>query len=224
MEKIDKSATLKNSEILPEELELINQYTLKELTAEEVFVFKLILCDNEIDRDNEKFTVEALHTLAELYKGKTGIFDHNMRGHDQTARIFATEVIEDEGAVTCDGETYTYIQAKAYMPRTEKNKDLIAEIEAGIKKETSVGCCVRKITCSICGKDVKAEGCEHRKGHVYNDKICCYHLSEPSDAYEWSFVAVPAQKGAGVTKSFNGEKPETSERSVMQIMQDAFNI
>lgn len=28
-------------------------------------------------------------------------------------------------------------------------------------------------------------------------------LCEPTDAYEWSFVAVPAQKNAGVTKHFS---------------------
>lgn len=224
MDRIEKSATLKSAEILPEEMALINEHTLKELKAEDVFVFKVILCDNEIDRDNEKFTVSALHKLAELYKGKTGIFDHNMRGHDQTARIFATAVLEDETRKTSDGEIYTFIQAKAYMPRTDKNKDLISEIEAGIKKETSVGCAIGEITCSICSKNVKTEGCEHRKGHTYDGKVCCYHLSDPKDAYEWSFVAVPAQKGAGVIKSFNGEIPETSTKSVMQIMQGAFNI
>lgn len=224
MDRIEKSATLKSAEILPEEMALINEHTLKELKAEDVFVFKVILCDNEIDRDNEKFTVSALQKLAELYKGKTGIFDHNMKGHDQTARIFATEVITDDTRCTVDGEAYTYIQAKAYMVRTEKNKDLIAEIEAGIKKETSVGCCIRDITCSICGKNIKTEGCEHRKGAVYDGKKCCYHLSEPTDAYEWSFVAVPAQKGAGVIKSFNGAEPEKTEKSVMQMLQDAFNI
>ena len=32
-------------------------------------------------------------------------------------------------------------------------------------------------------------------------KKCIGELSEPTDAYEFSFVAVPAQPGAGVTKS-----------------------
>lgn len=224
MDRIDKSATLKSAEILPEEMALINEHTLKELKAEDVFVFKLILCDNEIDRDVEKFTIPALHKLAELFKGKTGIFDHNMRAHDQTARIFTTEVITDETRQTADGEAYTYIQGKAYMVRTEKNKDIIAEIEAGIKKETSVGCSISTITCSICGKNIKKEGCEHRKGGNYDGIVCCHLLSEPTDAYEWSFVAVPAQRGAGVIKSFKGAEPETSKKSVMQMLQDAFNI
>lgn len=190
--------------ILPdEELELIGQFARKKLERDEIYTFSLILCDNEIDRDNEKFTVSALHTLAKLFVGKTGIFDHNMSSKDQTARIYSAEVITEQGRKTADGEDYTFIKAKAYMVKTEKNKDLISEIEAGIKKETSVGCCVRDISCSICGKNIKTEGCEHQKGKIYGDKLCCYHLSDPTDAYEWSFVAVPAQRNAGVIKSFN---------------------
>ena len=190
--------------ILPdEELELIGQFARKKLERDEIYTFSLILCDNEIDRDNEKFTVSALHTLAKLFIGKTGIFDHNMSSKDQTARVYSAEVVTEQGRKTADGEDYTYIKAKAYMVKTEKNKDLIAEIEAGIKKETSVGCCVRDISCSICGKNIKTEGCEHQKGKMYGGKLCCYHLSDPTDAYEWSFVAVPAQRNAGVIKSFN---------------------
>ncbi|MBQ4627012.1 MAG: hypothetical protein IJB45_07175 [Clostridia bacterium] len=190
--------------ILPdEELELIGQFARKKLERDEIYTFSLILCDNEIDRDNEKFTVSALHTLAKLFVGKTGIFDHNMSSKDQTARIYSAQVVTEQGRKTADGEDYTFIKAKAYMVKTEKNKDLIAEIEAGIKKETSVGCCVREISCSICGKNIKTEGCEHQKGKTYGNKLCCYHLSDPTDAYEWSFVAVPAQRNAGVIKSFN---------------------
>lgn len=147
--------------------------------------------------------MDALNTLAQLFVGKTGIFDHNMKSKDQSARIYTARVITDSERKTADGEDYTYIEAKAYMVRTEKNKDLIAEIDAGIKKETSVGCAVRDISCSICGKNIKTEGCEHKKGNVYGGKLCCYLLSEPTDAYEWSFVAVPAQKNAGVIKAFN---------------------
>lgn len=196
--------TEKENNILPdEELELIGRFARKKLSRDELYTFSLILCDNEIDRDNEKFTVESLHKLAELFVGKTGIFDHNMKSKDQTARIYAAQVMTDETRKTADGEVYTYILAKAYTVRTEKNKDLIAEIDAGIKKETSVGCSVKEIKCSICGKDIKTQGCEHRKGKVYGGKLCCYLLNDPADAYEWSFVAVPAQKNAGIVKSFD---------------------
>ena len=68
----------------PQELELINSYTVKPLKAEEVYTFGIVLCDNEIDRDFERFDIPALEKLAGLFVGKTGIFDHSMSGRDQT--------------------------------------------------------------------------------------------------------------------------------------------
>ena len=88
------------------------------------------------------------------------------------------------------------------MPKSEKNKELILQIDSGIKKEVSVGCAVNKITCSICGCNNKsAVKCSHIKGESYNGKPCYFILKEPYDAYEWSFVAIPAQKEAGVIKT-----------------------
>lgn len=183
-----------------EELVKINQYTRREFTAEELFTFSVILCDNEVDRDKERFTLEALSTLAELFVGKTGIFDHEPSGKNQTARIYSCRVKSDPGRKTIVGEEYTWVEAKAYMVKNEKNEPLIGEIDAGIKKEVSIGCSVGKISCSICGKDASA--CSHQKGKKYGGRVCYHLLEEPADAYEWSFVAVPAQKNAGVTKSY----------------------
>lgn len=189
-----------------QELELINKYTVKPLSADEVYTFGLVLCDNEVDRDFERFDIAALEKLAELFVGKTGIFDHNMSSKDQTARIFSCHVETEENRLTSTGEKYTKLCARAYMPRSEKNAALIGEIDAGIKKETSVGCAVAKSICSICGKDSRTENCPHINGREYSSKLCHRILSEPTDAYEWSFVAVPAQKAAGVTKSYSANE------------------
>ncbi len=40
----------------------------------------------------------------------------------------------------------------------------------------------------------------HVKGRTYNGKLCYGELTGAKDAYEWSFVAVPAQREAGVIK------------------------
>ncbi len=201
-------------EITEKELKEIGKFTRKDITEQELYTFPLILCDNEIDRDGEKFTAGSLERLAKLFVGKTGIFDHNPTSKNQTARIYSASVIRDPERKTADGETYTYIEAKAYMLRNEKNKDLISEIEAGIKKETSVGCSVGKIICSVCGKDMRSGACGHIKGNEYDGKICCHLLSEPEDAYEWSFVAVPSQKNAGVIKSFSPFSAQDAEREL----------
>lgn len=188
--------------VSPEMLEKINRYTRKALTADEVFVFTATLCDNEVDRDYERFTVDALKTLAPLFEGKTAIQNHSMNSADQSARTFLTEVVTDASRTTSLGEPYTYLKAYCYMPRIPKNETLIAEINAGIKKEVSVGCAVSVHKCSICGSGEEQNPCGHRRGKRYNGEICHYTLEQPLDAYEWSFVAVPSQKNAGVTKGF----------------------
>lgn len=185
----------------PQELEKINRYTRSPLAQKDVYVFRLLLCDNEVDREFERFDSAALPKLAELFIGKTGLFDHSMQTKNQTARIYDTQVETDESRVTQGGEAYCCIRAKAYMPRTQKNADLIDEIEAGIKKETSVGCAVGNVTCSVCGASVRKGQCSHIRGRRYDGKLCHAVLRDPSDAYEWSFVAVPAQREAGVTKA-----------------------
>lgn len=184
-----------------DDMEKINRYTRKTLGEDDVYTFHVLLCDNEVDRDFERFDTAALKTLAQLFAGKTGIFNHSMNARDQTSRLYDTQVVTQGEKRTGVGEPYTFIKAKAYMPRMAKNADLIAEIDAGIKKEASVGCAVKRMTCSVCGADLRKEGCAHKKGKSYEGRVCHTVLSEPTDAYEWSFVAVPAQRAAGVTKT-----------------------
>lgn len=190
--------------VTAEELELINTYTRRTLTAEEVYVFTVVLCDNDVDRDGERFTVESLFALEKLFVGKTGIFDHNPSAKNQTARIISCKVENVASRTTATGDEYFCLKARAYLPRTEGNSELIAALDSGIVKEVSVGCAVGKILCSVCGEDIGM--CPHRKGETYGGKLCCGELTEPYDAYEWSFVAVPAQKNAGVTKTAYGKE------------------
>ena len=66
---------------VPPESELaeISRYARSSLKREEIYAFTATLCDNEIDRDGERFTVETLEQLAALYPGKPGLFDHSMK-------------------------------------------------------------------------------------------------------------------------------------------------
>ena len=189
-----------------EELEQINRFSKAELTADQVYTFSVRLCDNEVDRDFERFGTEDLERLGELFLGKSGIFDHQWSAKGQTARIYRTEVVREPGTVTAAGDGYRWLKGWAYLMRTEKNQELITEIEGGIKKEVSVGCSMGRSVCSVCGAENGA--CGHVKGQMYGDRLCYLELKEPKDAYEWSFVAVPAQPRAGVVKRFGTERPE----------------
>lgn len=199
-------------------LEQLNRFTRRKHTAQEVYMFDVILCDNEVDRDGECFTKQALDTLCRRFEGVTGIFDHDPKGSRQTARIFATELVEDPARRTAYGAAYTYLKACAYMIRTDSNQDLIREIDGGIKKEVSVSCAAKTSRCSVCGS---TGACAHEKGKVYGGRLCYRELEDISDVYEWSFVAVPAQVHAGVTKQYGASGGEDPVRKALQAQLDA---
>ena len=185
----------------------INRLAKTPLAPEQVYTFAVRLCDNEVDRDLERFDPDALEELGRLFLGKSGVFDHQWSAQGQTARIYRTEVIREAAKTTEAGDEYRWLKGWAYLLRTEKNAELIAEIEGGIKKEVSVGCSMGKSVCSICGAE---DGCGHEKGQRYGGKLCFRELREPLDAYEWSFVAVPAQRSAGILKRFCQESEDTA--------------
>ena len=173
-----------------QQLEKINALAKGNLTAEQVYVFSVRLCDDQLDRDYERFDTAALPQLAKLFVGKSGIVDHKWSAGGQLARIFDAEVLTEDGV--------SFIKAWAYIRRGGQGDEWIADIEAGIKKEVSVGCAMGASVCSVCGGEYGS--CGHRKGAYYEGQLCCAILREPVDAYEFSFVAVPAQREAGVMK------------------------
>ncbi len=178
------------------QLDAINAQSKGKLTAEQVYVFSLRLCDDQVDRDGERFDTAALPELARLFIGKTGIVDHRWSSDSQVARIFETEVVKENGV--------SFIKAWAYIRRGGHADEVIADIEAGIKKEVSVGCAMGRAVCSVCGGEYGT--CGHMKGEAYDGAVCCAILKEPMDAYEFSFVAVPAQRDAGVLKALGSRK------------------
>ena len=223
------------TESLAEEMALVNRYSRRELSEEEVYLFTVALCDNDIDRDYERFTVEALFALEKLFVGKTGILDHDPTARNQKARIISCKVESVDGALTANGDQLFRLTARAYIRRTEGNAELIEAIEAGIVKEVSVGCSVGHTICSICRNEMHSPLCSHQKGREYDGELCFGELMEPGDAYEFSFVAVPAQRAAGVMKgyqektmnkickSLTGENDVTLSKSEAARLKDYIN-
>ena len=224
--RIIKAANLSAGDATEEDLKAINKYTLTPLKAEDVFTFKAVLCDNDVDRDFERFSLKALQDLQKLFLGKTVIKNHVPAAENQVARIYRTE-LQQSNKTLKSGELYTQLVAHCYMVKTAGNADLIAEIKGGIKKEGSVGCAMSSVICSICGTDNTKSHCSHFRGRSYNkdggSEVCTFILNEAKDAYEFSLVAVPAQPKAGVSKNYTGktiyeeqtpgagESPETTQ-------------
>lgn len=206
MDQITKAARLMKSAPDEGEMALINAQALRELGAEEVFTFRLAACNNQVDRDLERFSDAALEGLAEKFVGRPVLMDHCWSAGSQTARVYAASVEpmpETEGG--------KQLVLRCYMPRLRGNEDTIAAIEGGLLRECSVGVSVRRAVCSICGTDWTQHWCEHNKGQQYGEGMCIIILDEAADAYEVSLLPVPAQPAAGVVKSKRYGGPEGPE-------------
>lgn len=193
MEMIYKAARLEKETAGALELAMINEQTLRELTEDEVFTFRLTACDNQVDREGERFTEATLEQLGKLYIGKPVLRDHNWSAETQTARVYDAH-LEKRGDVK-------RLVLSCYMVRTASTADTIAAIEGGILRECSVGCRAKHVICSICGADQIATPCRHRAGGEYDGQLCHFDLDGAADAYEVSFCAVPVQPEAGVVKA-----------------------
>lgn len=214
---ICKTASVSPLEVTDADLKKINKYTLSPVSADDVFIFKASIADNEQDdRNYMPFNLKSLQDLKKLYPGKTMLKDHRRMADNQIARIYDTELIQDANKQTDLGELHTELIAKIYMIKTDSNKDLIAEIMGGIKKEVSTSTVPSKMICNICGTDNMKDYCRHWPGIEYtvedgsakgSKKCCKMLLSGAKEAYELSFVAVPAQPRAGTHKSIGFSKP-----------------
>ncbi len=119
-----------------EDMALINALAKSALSPEQVYTFALRLCDNEIDRDFERFDRPALEELGRLFVGKSGIFDHNWSAEGQTARLYKTELCREEG-LTEAGDGRCFLKGYAYMLRSEKTAALSTRSRRGSKRRSA---------------------------------------------------------------------------------------
>lgn len=176
-----------------EDFALIKEFLPSEISKEDIFVYSVKLCDNLVDREGEFFSDRALEQLVDMFKGTTGIYNHDWKSGNQHSRIYKVELFVDLDNKNESSDPYKYIVGYAYTLNNEKNKSLIEDIKAGILKEVSIGF----------NFDVATE-------ITLDDGRKVTRIDNITDVYEWSFVAVPAQKFAGVIKSFNHDKEVSS--------------
>ncbi|MEJ8547184.1 hypothetical protein [Brevibacillus borstelensis] len=186
------------------DLAIINSMTRREFTTEELYVFPVLCCHTRMDREGDRFTRESLNDMVALAKGVTFIFDHRWSAYGQTARVYKAEVRQAQ-----DGE-YELV-GWAYMPKNENTQPIIDAIDAGILKEVSVGFGYKELQCSVCKQNYFGGNCPHLRGREYDGEICFTWINGVSDWYEISFVAVPAQQGAGIEKSLREKMDDEKE-------------
>lgn len=204
-----------------EQLAVINGYTLEEHTAEQVYVRTAYLAHNGIDRDKEAFDSALLKDFAATLPGK-GVFVKHPGGWDGDSgpgvgRWFSARVVEmslDEARAVLREpglkfppgvERAELLEAGFFIPRSEKNKDQIADIDAGIAGDVSIGFRAAQRT------DI-----QDGDGNVMGRR-----LHAPGEALEGSLVWLGAQPGARIHKAADrGESNEDHDMDLQKQVDD----
>lgn len=202
-----KSFSLKaaqGADVTPELLAKINKFSLRELTAEEVFARKYLMAHNAVDRDNERFPEKLLDDFARTLPGKSLLDGHNRASlpiglffdantEDLTPQQFTT--LTGEQARLPEGiNKVKILWGWVYMLKADFNESMTANIDAGIYRHASIG--------------FKASDILPIKGEY--DNILFWEYVPPGEALEGSIVWLGAQPGATAQKRYNTEKGAVS--------------
>ncbi len=194
-----------------EQLARIRAYTLADIPAEQLYVRTFALAHNAIDRDDEVFDAALLADFARTLPGK-GLFikhplswdgdsgpgkgrwfeaDVQRMGLEEARTLLRAPGLQWPPGVT----TAEILMAGAYLVRTETNKDLLTEIDAGIVSDVSIGFNAT------------------RAGHIVDEsgrELTARRLTSPGEALEGSLVWLGAQPGARAIKG----APRTEDHHV----------
>jgi hypothetical protein len=211
------------AEVTPQDLELINsRFALRPLTAGEVYVRRLALCNDQYDRTSERFPRYYLERFAETLPGKPLLANHERRQFP-LGRFFKAEVVTgapthhvepatedqapgtvDRGPRTLDRRPETWLCCWIYLVKTSANEEVRTQIDGGVYSHVSIGYRWADLTCDLCGRSYFRGDCPHVIDQEYDGRRCTATYSgDPQrvEAVEGSLVYLGAQYGAVITKS-----------------------
>jgi hypothetical protein len=161
----------------------INRFALRPLGRDDVAVFTLDLCHNQVDRHHSRFPDEELAQINALVPGRPLMERHDLRGSLPRGIFFRSRLHEAGSRLS--------VRPDVYVLRTAQNEHFIRSIEGGIYRETSIGFSFRTPECSICGRDLRA--CEHQPGRSYAGQHCHYIMRGVIEVIEGSVVSSGSQ-------------------------------
>lgn len=172
-------------------IERLSDFLNYKISDDEVYIFPIIICNNEVDQDHECFSREAINTMAEKFIDTIGTIKSDLNVINSIARIFATDVIEEDKS-TLSGEPLTYLRGYAYMVRTNGNTSLIREIQEGdYQSITNICFSINQRICSICGTNKQVTDCSHIEGETYDGHECFVILKDVYGVPDWEYVILP---------------------------------
>lgn len=181
--------------IAPEQLAKIQKYLLVDVDPAQLYVRKMYLAHNAIDRDGERFSEAVLADFVITLPGKSLLIGH--KWGDPGEGIFFDVALEDMSlstAVERTGEALKLPEGVAsvkllvawfYTVKLPSTEDLLAKIDAGIARYVSI---------SFSAAD-RVKATNEKTGEYY------YEYKTPAEALEGSLVWLGAQPGASIAKS-----------------------
>ena len=182
-----------------EELKLINQFTIREHSADEVYARTMVIAHNGIDRDREVIDDKLIEALADSLAGK-GLFIKHPSGwdgdsgpgegrfyHAEAKRMSldaAREVLREPNLKFLEGTEEAVLLEASFYTTIENREKLIADIDAGVAGDVSLGF-------SYAERNPVTDG---------EESVIATRLMAPGVAYEGSLVWLGAQPGARITK------------------------
>lgn len=183
------------------DLDLIRKLALREVKEDEIWVGRMHLADDQLDRAHERFPLAYLERFAATLPGKSLMGGHN---YDTLplGRFYKAGVQKNS--------TGYYLDANYYLTA---DSPLVPQIELGVLKGASIGYNAGKRVCDLCEKAWSPyglkDGCEHWPGTESDDGLCtltyCPTEVHKAEAMEGSFVWAPCQPAAeAVAKNADG--------------------
>jgi hypothetical protein len=208
-----KAVLVTGAAITQEMLAKINGFALKELTADDVYVRKFLLCHSAVDRDRERFPEAILDDFAATLPGKSLLAVHDRRSLPLGLWFdTATEEMSVEQFKSLTGVTATVPAGKAtvkvlwawsYLLQKEFNAQVMENMDAGIYRHVSIGFAAADIVA------IKTET---------NGPVLYYEYVGPGEAQEGSLVWLGAQPGATTQKVLKDQDITQQEVSNMKIL------
>jgi hypothetical protein len=164
---------------LGEAIKKINEISSKPVELRDIYIFSVILADNDIDDDREAISNEALQQLAEECIGKTGYIDND--NVDYHARIFDTEICTSSFKNKL-GDNKRFLKAYCWIKKTPENKEIIQAIRNSITKKGTLSFSLNRKICSKCGCNTLREHCRCKYGYKILNSII--------DVYDWDFMPI----------------------------------
>lgn len=181
--------------LVAQHLPAINRYANAELSADDVLVMGMYLCNTARDFYYSRFSRKALDEVAELTPGRPVQASHTyglgMLGLP-LARYFDADVVQLEKRGWSKKDSH-WTKCLYYTVNDEEGQRIYNRVRTGVWKEVSIGWRCADATCSICNESILS--CGHEPGEVYErGGMCEYEFNGITGVLEGSFVFAGGQK------------------------------